>query len=211
MVAYIRTTLLALLVLVLIGVSFWLYGPAIDAWTDRTIDLAEEYPWQAAGWLTALLASDILLPVPSSLASVACGLALGFWGGLAASFLGMTISTILGYLLGVAASGKATRWLGEREKTMMAAFYDRYGLWMLLALRPVPMLAETSVLFSGVARQPFLHVIGVASLGNLTVSAVYAAIGTWGKVTDSFFPAFGAAILVSGLLMLMCKKRGVQG
>lgn len=208
---YSRTTLLALLVLILIGVSFWLYGPAIDAWTDRVIQQASSHPWQAGGWLTALLASDILLPVPSSLASVACGLALGFWGGLAASFLGMTISTILGYLLGVAASGKATRWLGEREKTMMAAFYDRYGLWVLLALRPVPMLAETSVLFSGVVRQPFLHVMGVASLGNLTVSAVYAAIGTWGKVTDSFFPAFGAAIVVSGLLMLICKKRGVQG
>jgi hypothetical protein len=60
-----------------------------------------------------------------------------------------------------------------------------------------------------VARQPFLHVIGIASLGNLTVSAVYAAIGTWGKVTDSFFPAFGAAIAVSGILMLVCKKRAL--
>ncbi len=207
---YKRTILLALLVLVLIGVSFWLYGPAIDAWTDRVIQQASSHPWQAAGWLTALLASDILLPVPSSLASVACGLALGFWGGLAASFLGMTISTILGYWLGFAVSGKASRWLGEREKTMMEAFYDRYGLWMLLALRPVPMLAEASVLFSGVARQPFLHVMGVAALGNLTVSAVYSAIGTWGKVTDSFFPAFGAALLVSGILLLVCKKRGLK-
>jgi 3-dehydroquinate synthase len=209
-VPYKRTILLALLVLVLIGVSFWLYGPAIDAWTDRVIQQASSHPWQAAGWLTALLASDILLPVPSSLASVACGLALGFWGGLAASFLGMTISTILGYWLGFAVSGKASRWLGEREKTMMEAFYDRYGLWMLLALRPVPMLAEASVLFSGVARQPFLHVMGVAALGNLTVSAVYSAIGTWGKVTDSFFPAFGAALLVSGILLLVCKKRGFK-
>lgn len=205
---YIRTTLLALLILVLIGVSFWLYGPAIDAWTDRVIQQASAHPWQAAGWLTALLASDIFLPVPSSLASVACGLALGFWGGLAASFLGMTVSTILGYWLGFAASGKTNRWLGEQEKAMMARVYERYGLWMLLALRPVPMLAETSVLFSGVARQPFLHVLGVASFGNLTVSAVYAAIGSLGMKTDSFFLAFAAALVVSGLLMLISRKKG---
>lgn len=206
-----RTSLLAFLILVAIGVSFWLYGPAIDAWTKRVIEGAAAHPWQTGSWLTALLASDILLPVPSSLASVACGMALGFWGGTLASFLGMSISTVLGYLLGYAVSGQANRWIGEREKGTMRALYDRYGLWMLLAFRPVPMLAETSVLFSGFIRQPFTRVMLVTSLGNLVVSAVYAAIGSWGKVTESFFPAFGAAIAVSGLMMWFGRKKALRG
>lgn len=208
---YKRTILLALLVLVLIGVSFWLYGPALDAWTERVIDLADKHPWQAGAWLTGLLASDIVFPVPSSLASVACGYALGFWGGTLASFLGMSVSTVAGYLLGYAASGKANRCLGEREKAMMVSFYDRYGLWMLLALRPVPMLAETSILFSGFVRQPFAKVMAVTAIGNLVVSAVYALIGSLNKLTHSFLPAFAAAILVSGLLLLICRKKGLQG
>jgi len=198
-----RTYFLALIVLVAIGISFWLYGPAIDAWTQGVIRQADAHPWQTGAWLTALLASDILLPVPSSLASVACGLTLGFWGGMLASFLGMTVSTIVGYWVGYAVSGQATRWMGEKEKGAMAALYDRYGPWMLLALRPVPMLAETSVLFSGFVRQPFVKVVFVTSLGNLVVSAVYAAIGSWGKATYSFLLAFAAAIAVSGLMMLL--------
>jgi uncharacterized membrane protein YdjX (TVP38/TMEM64 family) len=202
-----RTSLLAFLILLAIGVSFWLYGPAIDAWTESVIKLADKHPWQAGAWLTGLLASDILLPVPSSLASVACGLTLGFWGGTLASFLGMTVSTVAGYLLGYAASGQATRCLGEREKASMSSLYERYGLWMLLALRPIPMLAETSLLFSGFVRQPFAKVLLVTSVGNLVVSAVYAAIGSYNKLTHSFLPAFAAAIAVSGLLMWLARTK----
>lgn len=206
-----RTVLLAFLVLVAIGVSFWLYGSAIDAWTMRLINQADGHPWRTGLLLVVLLGSDIILPIPSSLASVACGLILGFWGGLLASFIGMTVSTVLGYALGYIASPAATRLIGKAEQEQMRAFYDRIGLWALLALRPVPMLAETSVLFSGLARESFPKVVWVTALGNLTVSIVYAAIGAWGKLSDSFFPAFGAAIMISGLMLLLCRKKTLSG
>jgi uncharacterized membrane protein YdjX (TVP38/TMEM64 family) len=202
-----RTMVLVLFVLVAIGVSFWLYGPAIDAWTMRLVNQADIHPWRTGLLLVLLLGSDIILPIPSSLASVACGLTLGFWGGLLASFIGMTVSTILGYALGYVASPVTMRMIGKVEQEQMRVFYDRMGLWALLALRPVPMLAETSVLFSGLARHSFGKVMGVTALGNLTVSAVYAAIGAWGKLSDSFFPAFGAALAVSGLMLLLCRKK----
>ncbi|MEI6647453.1 MAG: VTT domain-containing protein [bacterium] len=202
-----RTYLLASVVFVAIGVSFYLYGPAIDAWTMRLVNQAYAHPWRAGLLLVALLASDIVLPIPSSLASVACGLALGFWGGMLASFAGMMISTVLGYALGYVASPATTKLIGKNEQEQMRAFYGRFGLWMLLALRPVPMFAEMSVLFSGLARESFPKVLWVTALGNLTVSVVYAAIGAWGKLTDSFFPAFAASIAVSGLMLLICKKR----
>lgn len=202
-----RTYLLATVVFVAIGVSFWLYGPAIDAWTMRLINQADVHPWMAGLLLVALLASDIVLPIPSSLASVACGLALGFWGGMLASFTGMMISTVLGYTLGYVASPATTKLTGKAELEQMRVFYDRFGIWMLLALRPVPMFAEMSVLFSGLARESFPRVLWVTALGNLTVSFVYAAIGAWGKRSDSFFPAFAASIAVSGLVLLICRKR----
>lgn len=201
-----RTVLLIVVVLSAIGISFWFYGAAIEAWTKRLVEQAATHQIETGLVLSAMLASDILLPIPSSLASVACGFSLGFWGGTLASFVGMTLSTLAGYGLGYMASGASTRWIGEREKILMAGFFERYGVWVLLALRPVPMLAETSVLFSGLVRQPFPKVMGMTALGNLTVSAVYAAIGTWGKDTNSFFPAFGAAMLVAGALMWFGRK-----
>ena len=206
-----RTVLLATVVFIAIGISFWLYGPAIDAWTMRLVNQADGHPWRTGLLLAVLLGSDIILPIPSSLASVACGLILGFWGGLLTSFIGMTVSTVLGYALGYIASPAATRLIGKAEQAQMRAFYDRMGLWALLALRPVPMLAETSVLFSGLARESFPKVVWVTALGNLTVSTVYAGIGAWGKLSDSFFPAFAAAIAVSGLMLLLCRKKTFSG
>lgn len=202
-----RTYLLATVVFIAIGVSFWLYGPAIDAWTMRIVNQSYAHPWIVGLLLTALLASDIVLPIPSSLASVACGLALGFWGGTLASFIGMMLSTVLGYSLGYIASPATTKLIGKAEQEQMRSFYDKLGIWMLLALRPVPMFAEMSVLFSGVAREPFPKVLWVTAIGNLTVSVVYAAIGAWGKLADSFFPAFAASIAVSGLMLLICRKK----
>lgn len=202
-----RTYLLASVVFVAIGVSFYLHGPAIDAWTMQLVSQTSVHPWKVGILLMALLASDIVLPIPSSLVSVTCGLVLGFWGGMLASFTGMMVSTVLGYALGYVASPATTKWIGKAEQEQMRAFYDRLGLWMLLALRPVPMFAEMSVLFSGLAREPFAKVLGVTALGNLTGSIVYAAIGAWGKRSDSFFPAFAASLAVSGLMLLIFRKR----
>lgn len=197
-----RSVALLLALLCTIGVTFWLWAPTIDGWTQQLIRQAQARPLISATLLVLLLASDILLPIPSSLASVACGLALGFGYGALASLLGMTLSTLCGYYMGYAAAGPVRRIMGERDAVAIGQLYQRYGVWMLLALRPVPMLAETSILFAGFVRHPARSALGIATLGNAVVSLVYAAIGTWGKLSDSFFLAFFAAMAFSALLLL---------
>lgn len=196
-----RTGFLLVAVLGAIILPFLFFGPAINVWTDRLIAHAETNRFMTGLSLTLLLASDILVPVPSSLVSTACGLTLGFLGGVAASFAGMSITTVAGYLLGRYTSGSVERLIGTNEVALLQTFQRRHGLWLLLALRPVPVLAEASVVFSGFLRQPFVRVLAVASLGNLAVSVVYSAVGVWGKLSDSFFPAFAASMALSGGLM----------
>ena len=198
----VRTLTLLTLVLLLIIVPFCLYGSSVNAWTSRLIAQAEAHRLTTGALLTLLLAVDILMPVPSSLVSTACGLTLGFLGGTLASFLGMTLSATAGLFIGRYASAPAEALLGKKELALLSAFHARHGVWVLLALRPVPVLAEASVLFSGFTRQPLPQAIAVTALGNLAVSAVYAAVGTWGRLSDSFFLAFGVTILLSGLLIL---------
>jgi uncharacterized membrane protein YdjX (TVP38/TMEM64 family) len=202
-----RTLLLVLAVFALIIAPFCLFGASVDAWTGRLLQQASEHPWAAGALLAALLATDIVLPVPSSLASTACGLALGFAGGACASFLGMGVSALAGYALGRCAAPSARRLIGEREAVLLDAFLRRHGVWMLLALRPVPVLAEASVLFSGVVRLPFGRVLAAAAAGNAGVSLVYAAIGAWGRVADSFLPAFAASMALSGLALAVIRLR----
>jgi len=184
-----------------------LFGGAVDARTARLLGHADAYPLQTGSLLTLLLAADILIPVPSSLVSTACGMTLGFLGGTCASFIGMTLSSAAGLLLGRYAAPAAQRLIGQNEIAWLHSFHKQHGVWLLLALRPVPVLAEASVVFSGLARQPLPQALAVTALGNLAVSATYAAVGVWGRLSDSFLPAFGASMLLSGVLLAVARLK----
>ena len=197
-----RTLALLACVLLAIIVPFLLFGASINAWTDRLVAQADSNRLATGTLLTLLLAVDILMPVPSSLVSTACGMTLGFWGGTCASFIGMSLSALAGYFMGRYASAYSEKLIGKDEVALLKSFHARHGVWVLLALRPVPVLAEASVLFCGLSGQPLPRVLAVASLGNAAVSAVYAAVGVWGRLSDSFLLAFGASMLLSGVMML---------
>jgi len=206
-----RTTWLSLAVAAAILIPFAIFGERVDAAFSRWVSQAAAHPLRSAFVLVGLLVVDIVAPVPSSLVSTACGAILGFWGGLLASFAGMTISSVAGYGLGRWASGWTLRWVGKREAEALRQFESRYGIGFLVALRPVPVLAEASTVFAGLSRLPFPRALVALSLGNLGVSAVYAAVGAWGGDRDAFLAAFGAAILLTGLAMLWQKRRVAPG
>jgi uncharacterized membrane protein YdjX (TVP38/TMEM64 family) len=206
-----RSIALVTAVMLAVIVPFLLFGGAVDAWAEGVIDRAGENRFLPGLLLALLLASDILVPVPSSLVSAACGMTLGFWGGTGASFAGMSVTALAGYLIGRYASPYAGRLIGERETALLRAFHRRHGVWLLLALRPVPVLAEASVVFSGVSRLPFRQVAAVTALGNLAVSAVYAAIGVWGSLSGSFVPAFLASMALSGAMIAVMRMKGKRG
>lgn len=202
-----RTTLLFLLVATVIIIPFCIWGGAIDAWFDGQMKLASDHRIRTALLLFCLLATDIVLPVPSSLASTCCGLTLGFTAGFLISFMAMTVSAVLGYLLGRFCSGYAAKLIGARDQEVLENFAQNGGKRLLLLLRPVPVLAEASVLFSGLARQPIKRAAGEVLLGNVIVSAVYAAVGAWGKSADSMLPAFAATVAVSGICLFVGKRK----
>jgi len=192
-------------IMAILCVCFWLFGACLETWTQQVIQASGQHPWTTGLILAMLLASDILLPVPSSMISVACGLSLGLVGGTCASFAGMMLSAIIGYFMGRAASGPACRMIGLDEADQMKRFYARFGVWIILIVRPVPMLSETAMLVSGLARQPFLRVMTAAGVGNLLVSAGYAAMGAYGQRSNAFVPAFVVAMALSGGLMFFLR------
>lgn len=95
-----RWVLLAIAVLASILVPFALFGEAIEAWTQEFLASTSDRLPLVAAVLSMLLATDIILPVPSSVVSVAAGMFLGFLWGTLASLTGMTISCLAGYWLG---------------------------------------------------------------------------------------------------------------
>jgi uncharacterized membrane protein YdjX (TVP38/TMEM64 family) len=103
------------IILAFILLPFFLFGEYIEAWTGAFLESASSRPLLIAFVLSLLLATDIFLPVPSSVVSTAAGLLLGFIGGMMTSLVGMIVSCVVGFWLGA----RFGRPLASRRRTAM--------------------------------------------------------------------------------------------
>jgi len=201
---FLRHVLFWTILLAIILVPFFMFGSKIEAWTAEMMKSSPAARPAAALLMAALLASDILLPVPSSLASTACGYFAGIINGTLLSFAGMTLSSIAGYWLGRKPGAFAfNRSLGEKEIQKLQRLNNLYGFWLLVIARPVPVLAEASVFFAGLSGMRFRPFLVIISLSNLGISAAYAKLGSIASDMNTFLLAFGASMLLPLVFMLL--------
>lgn len=145
----------------------------IIAWLDATLP-----PTTAALLVMGLLAADILLPVPSSVVSTFSGKILGFWGGAAASWCGLTAGAVAAFgLMRVLGRPLAMRFSTEAELDRVDAMAARIGVFVLVLARPIPVFAEASVLLMGTTRLSWWRFVTAVGLSNLGIACAYAAMG----------------------------------
>ena len=202
----------ALLWIVLIGIvllPFVLFEDAFNAFAGR-IASGEASTSLAALAIGGLLALDVFLPVPSSIVSTAAGVLLGVWLGAAVVWIGMMAGCLVGYFVGERSAPLAQRLVGPAGLARAAELADRYGAWAVVLCRPVPVLAEATVVFAGLVRAPLGRFLFVTAASNLGIAVGYAAIGAFSMRLDSFLMAFAGAIAVPGIALLaarMLQKR----
>ena len=166
---------------------------------------------QATGWTSAsiiavLLALDVFLPVPSSIVSTGAGVLLGFWRGTAVIWLGMVLGCAIGYAFGARAAGAARKLVGADGLIRAGKVMERHGSWALVICRPIPVLAESSIVFAGLVRSPLAPFIWLTTLSNLGIAIAYAAVGAFSTKTDSFLWTFAGAIALPGIAMLLGRR-----
>jgi uncharacterized membrane protein YdjX (TVP38/TMEM64 family) len=155
----------------------------------------------AAGSIFALLALDVFLPVPSSIVATGAGVILGFAEGTAIVWGGMMAGCLIGYGTGIGAAATA-RWIVGQDNLVRAeALMRRYGELALVLCRPVPVLAEASVVFAGIVRTPFVRFAALTAISNLGIALGYAAFGAFSMRLDSFLVAFLGALLLPGIAL----------
>ncbi len=202
---------LALASLVLVPFAFW--GETIEAWTARQ-DWREIGPLAAAALGIALLSLDILLPVPSSLVGMALGAALGPVAGTVVGAIGLTLGCALGYALGRSiGSAVIGRVIRADELAQVQDWLDRRGTMALALLRPIPVLAETSVVAAGLACMAPGRALFATGVANLGISAIYAGIGATVPGVSAFVLALIAALLLpaAALSGLSAFRRLISG
>jgi uncharacterized membrane protein YdjX (TVP38/TMEM64 family) len=161
--------------------------------------------WATAAAILALLALDVFLPVPSSIVSTGAGALLGFWQGTVVIWIGMTLGCLLGYVFGAYSAGPARRLVGADGLARAGKVMDRYGLFALVICRPIPVLAESSVVFAGLVKSPLVPFLWLTALADLGIALAYAAVGAFSMQAGSFLLTFAGALALPGVAILAGK------
>jgi uncharacterized membrane protein YdjX (TVP38/TMEM64 family) len=199
-----RWAALGVLVLALLLVPFLLFEEQFERLATW---LAEG---NASGWTTAvtiggLLAFDVFLPVPSSIVSTGAGALLGFWRGAMVVWTGMTAGCLIAYALGRGASQGARRVVGGESLARAQGLSQRFGAWAILICRPVPVLAEATVVFAGIVRAPLGPFLALTASSNLGIALAYSAVGAFSMRMQSFLLTFVGALALPGLALLFAR------
>jgi len=198
-----RLALLAAALLAFILIPFFLWEDALTAFATDLIT-GHKGAWWIAPAIAALLAADIVLPIPSSLLATASGALLGFAAGTIANFTGLTLGCLGGYYAGRPAGAKL---LKESEKQRLETLWQKYGDWTIVVTRAVPVLAEAAAVFAGASRMETKRFFKFTALANAGVAILYAAIGAFAMSANSFLAAVIGSLLLPAIAMGIMRKR----
>lgn len=165
-------------VLLVVIVPYLLWGDLMD---NASATLVERTGIFGYGTLMAgLLAADVLLPVPSSIVAYASVLALGPLIGGAVIFAGMTAGCVLGHYIGRKGGALLARSVaGAQNDARLRHYVERWGWLSLVLMRPVPVLAEASVMIAGAAGMALSAALFATVPANLVVAIVYVYAASW--------------------------------
>jgi uncharacterized membrane protein YdjX (TVP38/TMEM64 family) len=199
-----RWAVLWFLLIGLVLLPFLLFEQQFNAFA-RHVTQSGTSRWVVGSAVFGLLALDVFLPVPSSLVSTAAGVLLGFTVGVATVWTGMMTGCVFGYLIGARGSAAARRLVGEEGLARAAGLVGRYGDVTIVLCRPVPVLAEASVVFAGLVHAPFARFVRLTALSNLGIALGYSAFGAFSLRMESFLLAFIGAMLLPGVFILVSR------
>jgi len=148
----------------------------------------------------ALLALDVVLPVPSSVVALLTVAALGGVGGYLVIFIGLCLGAWLGYALGAGYLRILSGRLGLHQRKPGQLAY-KLGTLSLICLRGVPVLAETSVVAAGMQRYPLRAFVVVTTLANAGLALAYSAIGSYLVEQNALLVTLLASMVLPGLFI----------
>ncbi len=201
-----RTLPLMCVVLLLPIIPFLFFGGQLETWFRG---FADEPPSPSATFalVVGLLATDILLPIPSSVISTMSGWQLGWLLGTLATWLGMNAGALIGFALARRFGHSFALWFSRGEDLdRMRHLSDRYGPSILVLTRAVPVFAEASVLIAGIHRLSWQRFLPAVLLSNLGVAIAYAAFGDFAQRHHWFPLALGVAIAVPVLVASVARR-----
>jgi uncharacterized membrane protein YdjX (TVP38/TMEM64 family) len=157
--------------------------------------------------IVAILATDLILPVPSGPISTLAGSQLGIVGGALASTLGMTVGGIVAFDL-ARRWGRplALRFAGAAQLGGLQKLAARHGMWLVVLTRPLPVLAEAGVLLVGTLQMSWRAFLPTLVLSNLMIAAGYSILGHYAIEHDWLAIALCGAVALPVATTFLAKE-----
>lgn len=192
-------TVYIVVLLAVILIPFALWEDPLAAYAREL--LTRPSKMEIATAIVLLLLADVVLPIPSSIVSVAAGALLGTVLGWLAIWLGMTLGSLAGYAVG--------RFGGRYfEKPLADARTIRDSLgWAIALSRPVPVVAEAVTLTAGFLKAPFGAFALFSIAANAAVATIYSVAGSLAQSADSLMVGFLLAIGIPWFARLLYLRR----
>lgn len=202
-----KPLLLVALVLAIPIVPFLVFGEALQQWIEAWMDPPPDRLTIAA-MITCVMATDVFLPIPSSVLSTYAGAQLGVALGTAATWLGMTVGAVLGFGL----ARRLGRPLAERlaDPDLLAGmeqWTDRLGPTVLVVCRAVPVVAEASVLVTGAIGLEWRRFLPVVVASNLGIALAYSAFGQVAERHDWLPVALAVSVAIPLAVTALLRRR----
>ena len=99
-----------------------------------------------------LLMVDVFLPIPSSLVMIANGALFGVALGTILSLVGNLGAAFTGFFLGRLGGSLLARFVSLEQRERANRLLQKWGLLAIIVTRPVPLLAETTIIMAGTSK-----------------------------------------------------------
>jgi len=162
----------------------------------------------AAAASLALLAGDVLLPVPSSAVMVLNGSVFGPVAGALLSLVGSEASALLGYAIGRRGGPALARVASPAARERVARLVQERGALAIAVTRPIPVIAETAAILAGAAGMRLPRLAAAAAIGSAPPALAYALVGAYAERFDAELAVLGAVLLLAALYWLVDRRRG---
>jgi uncharacterized membrane protein YdjX (TVP38/TMEM64 family) len=153
-----------------------------------------------------LLIADVILPVPSSLVMIANGALFGFALGTFLSLIGNLGAALTGFFIGRRGEPLLARFVPPEEHIRANHLLAKWGLLAIIITRPVPILAETTIIMAGASTMKLKPMILAALTGSLPIALLYALIGATAASFNNTMLAFGLTLLMAGLFWILGRR-----
>jgi 3-dehydroquinate synthase len=188
----------------------------LAVWGETFLSVAQHWqreppaPWILATAVTAILASDVFLPVPSGPISTLAGSQLGLVTGTAVSTLGMTLGATIAFALAKAwGRPLAARYCSTEQLAELEAACTAHGVWMLMLTRPLPVLAEACALLVGALQMGWRQFLPTVTISNFLIAATYSLLGQEAARYGWLPLALCASVAVPLLITWWWRRKGI--